>query len=70
MEKQYCVQVSSWKNKNKAEEEAKKLRAKKENVFIMPFTNSENGKTWYRVRIGFFKTVEETERYLSKFKYE
>lgn len=60
--RQFCVQVSSWKNRDKAEQEARKLKSVKGKVFIMPYTNPENGKTWYRVRVGYFTTITEAEK--------
>lgn len=56
----YCFQVSSWKNKSIAERERDKLKAKGHNAFIVeaqPF--GENRGTWYRVRVGYFDTLQE-----------
>lgn len=66
--KQFCIQVSSWKNKEKAQQEARKLKSVKATVFIMPYTNPENGKTWYRVRVGYFDSIAESERMAAQLK--
>jgi cell division protein FtsN len=60
----YSFQVSSWKNKPKAEEEVQKLKGQNHNAFISE--GIVRGKTWYRVRIGFFNSLEETEAYMRK----
>ncbi len=62
--KKYFFQVSSWKIKTKAESEMKRLKAGGHNAFISE--GLVRGKTWYRVRIGFFNSVEETEYYMKK----
>jgi len=64
----YSFQVSSWKSKTKAESEAAKLKSQGHNSFIVEaFVNKRRG-TWYRVRIGYFDTLEEAEAYQSKLK--
>jgi len=60
----YSFQVSSWKNKLKAEKEVKRLKAKGHNAFITEGTL--RGIKWYRVRIGYFNSLEETEEYKRK----
>lgn len=64
----YSFQVSSWKNKAKAESEAAKLKAQGHNAFISEAYVSERKGTWYRVRIGHFNSIEETEAYQKKLK--
>jgi cell division septation protein DedD len=64
----YSFQVSSWKNKAKAESEAAKLKALGHNAFISEAYVSERKGTWYRVRIGYFNSIEETETYQKKLK--
>lgn len=66
--KQFCLQLSSWKTKTKAEREASKIKEKKDNVFVMPFTHPETNQNWYRVRVGSFQTVSETENFLTLLK--
>jgi len=64
----YSFQVSSWKNKAKAESEAAKLKVQGHNAFISEAYVSERKGTWYRVRIGYFNSIEETEAYQKKLK--
>jgi cell division septation protein DedD len=62
----YSFQVSSWKNKPKAEQEVSRLKAKGHNAFITEGTI--RGVTWFRVRIGYFNSLEEAEAYKEKMK--
>jgi cell division protein FtsN len=62
----YSFQVSSWKIKSKAENEVLKLKNQHHNAFIAE--GIVRGKTWYRVRIGFFSSLEETQAYMKKLK--
>lgn len=62
----YNVQVSSWKNKEKAEQEVNRLRGLGLNAFIYEAYLPQKGGTWYRVRVGNFKTKEEAEYFQSK----
>jgi len=62
----YSFQVSSWKIKSKAENEMLKLKNQNHNAFLSE--GIVRGKTWYRVRIGFFNSLEETEAYMKKLK--
>lgn len=57
----YCYQVSSWRIKDRAEREVERLKAKGLNAFITEAYLQNKGGTWYRVRIGYFDTIEETE---------
>ncbi|MBI1938567.1 MAG: SPOR domain-containing protein [Ignavibacteriales bacterium] len=63
---QYCFQVSSWKIKSKAESEVERLKKLGHNAFITEVYISNRGGTWYRVRIGYFNSLEETESYLKR----
>jgi cell division septation protein DedD len=62
----YSFQVSSWKNRPKAESEVRRLKAKGHNAFITE--GNLKGVKWYRVRIGYFNSLEETEEYERKIK--
>lgn len=64
--KKYSFQVSSWKNKSKAESEV--IRLKGEGHTALLAEGIVNGQTWYRVRIGYFNSLEETEQYMKKVK--
>ncbi|MBA4319526.1 MAG: hypothetical protein C0412_14080 [Flavobacterium sp.] len=63
---QYYVQVSSWKNVTKAEQEAKKLKTKGLDAFVVKAYIEQFKGTWYRVRVGGFKTKEEAEAFEMK----
>jgi len=58
----YVVQKSSWKNKNQAESEVKRLKKQGLNAFYNSVELPERGGTWYRVRIGYFNTLDEAEK--------
>jgi cell division septation protein DedD len=60
----YSFQVSSWKNRSKAESEVNRMKNKGHNSFLAE--GIVNGVTWYRVRIGYFDSLEETETYMKK----
>lgn len=57
----YVFQVSSWKNKAKAESEVRKLKSKGFDAFIVEANVPERGGKWYRVRVGYFNSIEEAE---------
>ena len=60
----FCIQVSSWKNRGKAQKEVENLIAKGHSAFFISSKN-ENGEIWYRVRIGYFDNLEGTKNYLN-----
>ncbi|MEW6703142.1 MAG: SPOR domain-containing protein [Bacteroidota bacterium] len=60
----YSFQVSSWKNKMKADSEVRRLKGEGHNAFVTE--GYVKGITWYRVRIGYFNSLEETEEYMKK----
>jgi len=62
----YSFQISSWKNKSKAESEVARLKSEGHNAFIAE--GYVKGVTRYRVRIGYFNSLEETEEYMKKVK--
>lgn len=64
----YVFQVSSWKNKLKAEKEMKKLKDKGYDAFVVEANIPERGGKWYRVRVGYFDTPEEAEEAEKKLK--
>ncbi len=57
----YVFQVSSWKNKAKAESEVRKLKSKGFDPFIVEANVPERGGKWYRVRVGYYNSIEEAE---------
>jgi OOP family OmpA-OmpF porin len=60
----FTIQISSWEDKEKAEIEAGKLRKQGYNVLIFP-SKPLNSKIWYRVRIGYFSTLQDAKNYIS-----
>lgn len=67
--KNYNVQVSSWMNESKSVEEAKRLLQMGHQVVVKKAYIESKGGTWYRVRIGNFKTLEDAKQFLSSRKY-
>lgn len=61
----YCFQVSAWKNKKKAEAEVKRLKDFGHNAFYIKAEIPNKG-IWYRVRIGYFSSLKETEIYMKE----
>ncbi len=59
----YCFQISSWKNKATAESEADKLKAAGHKAYVQEAYIDARRGTWYRVRIGFFNTLQEAQDY-------
>ena len=64
--REYNFQVSSWRNKLKAEQEVQRLRGKGYDAFATEVFLPQKGGTWFRVRIGSFKTREEAEQFFTK----
>ncbi len=60
--KMYCIQVSSWKEEFKAVKEVNRLKSEGHNAFYIKVNIPDKG-TWYRVRVGFFKSLEEVKDY-------
>jgi hypothetical protein len=57
----FCFQVSSWKIKRQAENEVARLKSQGLNAFIIAADVPSKGGIWYRVRVGYFSSVEEAE---------
>ncbi|MDZ7343921.1 MAG: SPOR domain-containing protein [candidate division KSB1 bacterium] len=58
----YTVQVSSWRTRRKAEEDAQRYRAQGFNAYIQEAYIPEKDGTWYRVRVGRFTTKADAEQ--------
>jgi OOP family OmpA-OmpF porin len=58
----YCFQVSAWRSREKAESEMKKLQSKGFKTFIALAESPDNGGTWYRVRVGYFNSLDEAQK--------
>lgn len=61
----YCFQVSSWKQESKADAQARKRSNDGHDAFVVSADIPGKG-TWYRVRIGYFNSLSETENYMRK----
>jgi hypothetical protein len=55
----YTAQISAWRTRVKADIEVEKLKQKGYNSFVTQVYFDEWNETWYRVRVGYFKTFEE-----------
>ena len=64
----YSVQVSAWKLKTKAEQEAKKIRSKGFEVKLVTVSLPQKGGTWYRVMVGSYSNSEEAKSQIDKIK--
>jgi cell division protein FtsN len=65
----YNFQTSSWRNKAKAELEAKRLKRLGLDAFITEAYLPQKGGTWYRVRIGSFNSQKEAQEFMTKNNY-
>lgn len=55
----YCYQVSSFRSRAKAEQESSELKAKGFDSFVVIADSPDLDGTWYRVRVGYFNTLDE-----------
>jgi len=63
----YCFQLSSWRSYNNAVREVDRLQTQGENAFIVEINDLQGLEgTWYRVRIGYFKSLQETRDYRAR----
>ncbi len=63
----FCFQIAAFRTREKAENEAIRFLDASENVFIVESYLSELESAWYRVRIGFFKTINEAREQRKRF---
>lgn len=59
----FILQASSWPAKSKAEREVKRLRDFGYDAFITKAYIEKYGATWYRVRIGYFDSLQQAEKF-------
>lgn len=57
----YCFQVASFRYRHQAEKELSRLLLSGENAFIVEANLPELDGIWYRVRIGYFNSLRETQ---------
>lgn len=62
----YNLQISSWPNRTRAEQEVNRLRDIGFNAFIVQADLPQKGGIWYRVRVGPFKSEKEADEFLRK----
>lgn len=62
----YCIQVSSWKDRDKANEEVAKLRSNGHSAFFILTQVGENKENWFRVRVGFFDNLQGARDYINR----
>jgi cell division protein FtsN len=55
----YTVQVSSWRTRRRAEQDAERFSEKGFNAYVQSADIPELGGTWYRVRVGSYATQGE-----------
>jgi OOP family OmpA-OmpF porin len=63
----YCVQVASFRTRTLAENELERLQEIGQKAFIIEVNLPELDGTWYRVRIGYFNSLEEARQVREKF---
>ncbi len=59
--KLYTAQISAWRDKSKADIEARKLIEMGYNAFVARAFIEKWNQTWYRVRVGYFRTFKEAQ---------
>lgn len=59
----YVIQVSAWRSRPDAESAVRKLKNRGHNAFITEAYIPQKGGTWYRVRVGYFKSYNEARNY-------
>ncbi len=62
----FTVQSSSWRSTSIAEREVSKLKKRGFDAFIVKVFIKSKGSTWNRVRIGYFNSRKEAEKFLQK----
>lgn len=58
----YCLQLSTWRNKERAEEVVKLFRSKGFNAFITETAIPNVSGSFYKVRIGFFRSLPDARQ--------
>jgi cell division protein FtsN len=66
--KNYVIQVASFQDRKLAETFASNLRKKGYNAFVEKAFVEWKGGNWYRVRIGFFDSIEQAKKTAEKLK--
>jgi len=66
--KNYVIQVASFQDRKLAETFASNLRKKGYNAFVEKAFVEWKGGNWYRVRVGFFDSIEQAKKTAEKLK--
>jgi cell division protein FtsN len=66
--KKYCFQVSSWRKKSTANQEVERLKRAGYSAYLVEGRPENKKGVWYRVRIGYFDTLDEVEHAEDSFK--
>lgn len=61
----FVVQKASFRERNRADSEAARLKRLGEEAFVTRAVIPSKG-TWYRVRVGYFNSLQEAENYLRR----
>jgi OOP family OmpA-OmpF porin len=64
----YSIQISSWRARGKAESEAKRLESEGFKAFVVIAELPELDGTWYRVRVGYYNSLDEANKIREKVK--
>lgn len=64
--KLYCFQVASFKSKTTAERYVSELIEKFKDVFILEAFPFNNDEVWYRIRVGFFNSLDSARSVKNK----
>lgn len=62
----YAIQISSWKTERKAKKEVERYKDKGYNAFIFKFESPDKNEIRYRVRIGYFHSLEDANLYIKE----
>lgn len=67
----YVVQIGAWRSKAKAQSYVNSwCKRNYQNVFITKKGDESTGDVWYRVRIGYFSTLDNAENFGSELSTE
>jgi OOP family OmpA-OmpF porin len=62
----YCIQISSWRARGKAESEAKRLESEGYKAFVVIADLPDLDGIWYRVRVGYYNSLDEANKIREK----
>jgi cell division septation protein DedD len=65
----FCFQVAAFKSAKQAKNLKNKLNKSGHHPFIVKVINSKTGDVWFKVRIGYFKTLQSAKKYKKKYNF-